>query len=219
MAEFARRGFLGGFHGRLGDAVGAVFRGKNIIKALPRRSGKAPVQSLIDQRFKFGLVTNFMGSVDSIINRGFISSDIALTPVNLAVKQALAQAITGTSGAFKLNYSKIALSNGKLNGVLDGDVEAVAGAKIKVSWAAPSTIDFDDDQLTRLTDEGLLAVYSEDERWALTKSGIKRTDLTMTLRLPAEMVGNKVHAWVVFVALDGKQSSRTTYLGSITTLE
>jgi hypothetical protein len=34
----------------------------------------------------------------------------------------------------------------------------------------------------------------------------------MTLRLPSEMVGSKVHAWIFFAALDGKSASKTAYL-------
>jgi hypothetical protein len=173
MAELAKRGFLGGFHGRLGDAVGVVVNGMNLIKALPRASGKAPVPSVIDQRFKFGIVTKFMGPLDYFTNRGFISPSIKVSPFNLAVKTALAEAITGTSGAFKLDYSKIKLSNGQNLGVSNGTAEAVAGAKIKVSWLAPSKFDFDDDEAVRLTDEGLLAVYSEQETGFYGKQGLK----------------------------------------------
>jgi hypothetical protein len=214
------RGINSGFHGAVGDAVGRVSKGTTYLSALPTKTNKPPKQSQIDQRFIFALTTKFLGKVDDLLRQSYISPFPKLSSFNLAVRENLAVAIKGVSPNFSLDYSKIKLSNGEDRTVANGAVEAVAGGKVRVSWSAASENDFPQaSDAVRLTDKGFLVVYDETEDWFLLKENVTRSMNSMTLRLPGEMNNSKIHVWVVFVALNGKSSSRSNYLGSIISIE
>jgi len=52
MAEI-KKGILGGFSGKVGTVIGVNWRGKDIIRSLPKASKKAPTEEQLIQRVKF----------------------------------------------------------------------------------------------------------------------------------------------------------------------
>jgi len=70
MAEI-KRGILGGVSGKVGTVVGANWRGKNIIRAIPRKSGKKPSPLQVEQRSKFKLMSNFLQPFNALFSRYF----------------------------------------------------------------------------------------------------------------------------------------------------
>ncbi len=66
MAEI-ERGVLGGFSGTVGPVVGAHWRGKDIIRARPRKSSKPPTDLQLIQQAKFKLVTRFLQPVQGLL--------------------------------------------------------------------------------------------------------------------------------------------------------
>jgi hypothetical protein len=219
MGELVR-GINSGFHGSVGDAVGRVSNGTTYLSALPIKSNKPPKQSQIDQRLIFAMMTKFLGKFDELLPQSYISPFPKLSSFNLAVKENLAVAVKGTSPNFSLDYSKIKLSNGEDRTVADGAVEAVAGGKVRVSWSAAGESDWPNkSDAVRLTDKGFLIAYDETEDWLLMKDDVTRSMNNMTLRLPGEMNSSKIHLWIVFVALNGKSSSKSKYLGSIISID
>lgn len=216
MGELEKRGILGGFSGQVGSVVGVTYHGMDLIKAMPRVSSKKAVQSQIDQRFKFKLMTQFLGRIPLIIKEGFKSSDVKFSSMNLAVKENLKNAITGTSPNFKLDFAKITLSNGNNQGVTNAKAEALPGSKIKLTWDLAADNDFTtSSDSVRITDVGRLVVYNESEDWSFINDTIVRGLGTITLRMPLDLETAKLHAWIFFVALDGKSVSECVYLGSI----
>jgi hypothetical protein len=214
------RGINSGWHGAVGDAVGRVQNGTTYLSALPTKSKKPPKQSQIDQRSIFAMTTKFLGKFDELLPQSYISPFPKLSSFNLAVRENLAVAVKGVSPNFSLDYSKIKLSNGEDRSVSNGAVEAVAGGKVRVSWSAAGEDDWPSkSDKVRLTDKGFLIAYDETEDWLLMKEDVTRSMNNMTLRLPGEMNNSKIHLWIIFVALDGKSSSRSNYLGSIISID
>jgi hypothetical protein len=62
------QGFLGGFNGKLGTAVGSKWKGINVIRSRPprKRRGK-PSESQLEVQEKFTLMTNFLRHLKTII--------------------------------------------------------------------------------------------------------------------------------------------------------
>ncbi|RZK61166.1 MAG: hypothetical protein EOO95_16865, partial [Pedobacter sp.] len=63
-----KQGILGGFRKKTGTVVGAYWRKLDVIRALPRNSGKGATQLQINQQLKFGLVTSFLSNISGLID-------------------------------------------------------------------------------------------------------------------------------------------------------
>lgn len=59
MASF-NKGILGAFNGKVGTVVGSTWRGKDVMRSLPRKSGKEASLLQKMQRYRFTLVANFL---------------------------------------------------------------------------------------------------------------------------------------------------------------
>ncbi|MGF1925184.1 MAG: DUF6266 family protein, partial [Bacteroidia bacterium] len=106
-------GILGGFRKKTGTVVGSYWRKLDVIKALPRSSGKAPTQLQIEQQQKFALVTGFLGEFSELIDTGY-KADGSFTPMNMAVAYHLKEAVTGNSPFYAIDLTKFKYSQGRI---------------------------------------------------------------------------------------------------------
>ena len=59
------KGYMGGFRGKLGTAVGSKWKGKSVIKSRPPRKSTAPPSPLqVQQQAKFALIIVFLRPLD-----------------------------------------------------------------------------------------------------------------------------------------------------------
>jgi hypothetical protein len=213
MATF-RDGILGGFKGLVGTVIGSTWRTLNVMKKRPKPSTKAPVQAQIDQRIKFGLMTDFLSNARKHVDLGFQSYNGVLTPMNGAVRLNI-DAFTGTSPNFIIDYSKIVLSTGKLPGPVDVEMTPAVDA-ITFKWTVYDTSSAEDDAL-RNTDLLALFAYNPSSGFSLTNTGMAtRAALTRTLDLPRPFLGSPLHVWLYYVSANRKSVSKSRYLGQIT---
>ena len=59
------KGFMGGFRGKLGTAVGSKWKGKDVIRSMPprKRSGN-PSEAQLEAQAKFALIIVFLRPLD-----------------------------------------------------------------------------------------------------------------------------------------------------------
>lgn len=207
-------GILGGFRKKTGTVVGSYWRKLDVIKALPRSSGKAPTQQQIEQKQKFGLVTSFLGKAGDLINHGF-KSDNALTPMNNAVTYHLGEAIMGTYPNYAIDMEKFKYSIGNLE--LPDVVEATptAGAQIAFSWDRAGEIGT---HISPLDIVSVVAFNVQKQRFVKKIIAGTRGDDNFTLQLPETFVGDTVHLYISFSSTTRKMNSDTMYLGTATVL-
>ncbi|MBE9600738.1 DUF6266 family protein [Pedobacter sp. MC2016-24] len=130
-----KQGVLGGFANKTGAVVGAYHRGQDTIRALPRKTNKAPTQVQKDQRFKFALVTGIISRIDSLVDVGYaLPGSKITTAVNEAVKYHLTNAVAGVSPNFTFDYTKLRFSTGNLEMAQSVLVDSIAASKVKFSW-------------------------------------------------------------------------------------
>lgn len=218
MAEI-KKGILGGVSGLVGTVVGATFRTLDIIRSRPKKSGKPPVQSQINQRLKFGLVTKFLARLKLFIDEGYKPVSKLHSPMNSAVQYNLNNAITGVAPNFTLDYTKIEISNGRLNGISDPVLAAVAGSKLAVTWDITDDGEFEPgEKIERDKDTARLVAYNTKNNKLLLTGYALRSAGTYQTRIPLADAGSTVHVWIFFVSEDGKLTSTSQYLGLITTI-
>jgi len=155
------KGILGGISGLVGTVVGATFRTLDIIRSRPKKSSKPPVQKQINQRTKFGLVTEIISRIKVFIDEGFTPKSKYLSPVNTAVQYNLNNAVKGVSPTFEIDFPKMLISNGKMVGVVDATVKAVAERNVTVSWSTDDRDFAEIDKPVRAKDSARLLLYNE----------------------------------------------------------
>ncbi|MHA4894133.1 DUF6266 family protein [Pedobacter sp. PWIIR3] len=211
-----RGGILGGFRNKAGSVIGSYWRRLDIIKGLPRISGKAPTQKQLDQRIKFGLVTGFCSWIGDLIDVGYKSLSEIETPMNVAVSYHLKEAITGVSPNFMLDYSKVMFSQGKLR--LPSELQAIAGAagELDFSWSPAGT----DNKFRRSDDKlSIMVFHPSTNEFVTVQNVVARSVGSYTLSLPADLSGESVHVYVAFNSVFTRDLvSESKYLGLIAVL-
>ncbi|MHA4896273.1 DUF6266 family protein [Pedobacter sp. PWIIR3] len=211
-----RGGILGGFRNKAGSVIGSYWRRLDIIKGLPRISGKAPTQKQIDQRIKFGLVTGFCSWMGDLIDAGYKGLSEIETPMNLAVSYHLKEAVLGVSPNFTLDYTKVAFSQGKLNLPRNLAAVSTSAAELDFSWLNYGNEGKFQDDSDRIS---ILVFHPASYEFVIVKNIAARSAEAYTLSLPVEFSGDPVHVYVAFNStITPELVSKTKYLGLITVM-
>ncbi len=132
MAE-VKQGILGGVSGKVGTVVGASWRGKNIIRARPRKTGKKASKKQLDHRSKFSLVSQFLQPLNFLLKRYFGTSQGLKSPLNLAMAYHINEAVVAQEDAFVIQVEKVVISKGILPTVTMNTV-TVDHATLSLAW-------------------------------------------------------------------------------------
>lgn len=154
MAEI-KQGILGGVSGKVGTVVGASWRGKNIIRAMPRKTGKKATKKQLEHRSKFRLVSNFLQPLNSLFNRYFGASQGLKSPVNLALAYHIKEAVVRQEDAFVIQVEKVVISKGILPTVTMNTV-TVDNATLSLAWTINAEV-----SLGEATDLLTVVVYDK----------------------------------------------------------
>lgn len=204
-----RNGILGGFRKKVGNISGAFFRNLNVIKTLPRPSGKPATQLQINQRIKFGLVTSFLSSLSDLIEVGYDPNVGSASPMNQAVSYHLREAVIGVAPDFSIDFTKVRFSNGKVILPIVYAVEAVVGGLVKFSW----TDDGIDNKHKDGADMINLLVYNPElDRFITMMKAAPRSAKEFSMQLSPDMVGTEVHCYFNFSSAK-KKNSKSVYVG------
>lgn len=209
-----RQGILGGFRKKTGSVIGAHWRKLDVIKALPRLSGKAPTQQQIEHKQKFAMVTSFLTKAAGLINVGFRSDD-TVTPMNKALAYHLKKAIIGTWPDFAIDMEKFKYSTGSLELPYTVSGEAISDSKIRFVWDRITQ----QDDLIQPTDTVTVVAYNSDRNTFVKQvAATTRSAGEFELQLPEVFVGDNLHLYISFYSVSKKISSETMYLGTATLL-
>lgn len=211
-----RGGILGGFRNKAGSVIGSYWRRLDIIKGLPRISGKAPTQKQLDQRAKFGLVTGFFSWIGDLVDVGYKALSEIDTPMNVAVSYHLKEAVTGVSPNFTIDYTKVKFSQGKLKMAAGMNVVSATAAELDFTWVGTGT----DDKYRRSDDKiSILVFHPTLFEFVTVKNVVARSTGAYTLSVPAEFSGDQVHVYVAFNSVFKKEFvSDSKYLGQVVVL-
>lgn len=208
-------GQIGAFRGKIGRVVVAPFRKITVGRSVPKKSSKPATEVQLAQRLKFGLINNFINGFGDILNVGFKNAKGNATPTHEAVRYHLYNAVKGAYPDYAIDFTAVKLSNmsGKLlDNIMPFTTTAAVNGKTTISWEAA-----DGNRTESLpTDNLFVALYNETEQYFMNyRAAAKRSQLTVTLRTPHEEETDVIHAWVMYVSVDGKMVSKSKYLGVI----
>jgi hypothetical protein len=209
-------GFLKGgpfYHmtGKVGNNVGRVVNGKNVISIAPASGNRtsSPAQLVIQQ--KLTLVTGWLSELSDFIRIGFEDHPSGMSPWNAAVQYNILNSITGVSPNFTIDYPKVLFSEGKLAKAKNMSLSVTEDAQLDFSWSAAVT----SLKAGAGTDKLVLIVYNPaKQEWEVSVGAAMRSSLTYDLTLPVDWSGDSVYIWTSFVSADNKMASTTDYVGT-----
>lgn len=213
------KAILGSVSGGVGSVVFAPYRDLTVVRSESKKSSKKAVQSQIDQRLKFKLVTGFISPLSSIIINGFRSAAVnSLSPMNAAVKYHLEEAVIGISPNFTIDYSKVKLSNVSQLEACDFNVVPSAGRKLEVTWN-PSEEKDADLKAKRDTDSAIIIFYGTTSGMYYDYSNsATRGEGQLTASIAKRWKDDVIHGWMFFLSANKRTASKSYYLGEHTLL-
>lgn len=207
------KGILGAFSGKVGPVVGASWRGKEVMRSLPKKGNRIASNSQLLQRQKFTFVNAFLNGIQPVVKRYFGTDSGTKTRRNQAMSYLMQEALVYNNPNFEWDYPKVLVSKGDLTGIGDATLSVAAG-EIAVSWANNSL------QGEALPDDKLVLVVYDPESKSVVYSlaAGNRADETAALAMPNYLEGATVQVWGTFVSADDALYATSLYLGTVTVI-
>ena len=212
MATF-EKGFLGGFSGKVGTAVGSTWKSLNVLRSRPPRKRRGqPSEQQLEQQARFGIITGFLRPLTELLNQTYSkSANAEMSGFNKAFSENK-KAITGVYPAFAVDFPKMQLSTGSLPNVVATAVSTVAG-KLTFNWADNSGINS-----ALISDLAFVAAFNEElGHWIYIQKAAARNALTYILDV-APFSGKPVQTYLGFMSADRKKISPSLYTGIVNIL-
>jgi len=204
-----RKGILGGFSGKVGNVVGAYWKGIAYMRSLSGSKPSSKSVKQMQQQIKFALMSQFLGRILGFVKLGFHDQAKGMTEADAAFKHNFADVIGGTYPAYELLYNKFLVSKGNLE--LPYSPSAVVDSQsLNVSWTDNSGIGKAQD-----TDQAMILVYNSAKGQAVyTLTAGARGDRQGTITLPTAWSGDSVDVWMAMNRVDTSLTSDSVYLGN-----
>jgi hypothetical protein len=213
MATF-EKGILGGFSGKVGNVVGARWRGKNVMRSLPQRGNYTPTEKQEEQRLKFKTVIGFLSPIVDVLNLYFGNPQGDKSRSNLATSYHLKNAVVSGPEGMEMDYAKVLISKGDLRGLDGGTLAAAAGQTLNFGWQ-----DNSGQGKATATDAFIVVVYVPDLNLFYNNLAVATRDATTaTVTLPDFMASFEVEVWASFSKATTNFAAISTYMGAVTVL-
>ncbi|MFD1630559.1 DUF6266 family protein [Pseudopedobacter beijingensis] len=207
------RGILGNFSGKVGTVIGSHWKGIDYMRSLPRKSGKAPSESQLQQHLKFALAVHFNKPISALVNTGFGNlAKKRVSGYNLAVQYTMKHAITGAFPNYELDYSKLVISSGSLAPVTDAVATSSAPKSLIISWENNAVGEHN----AHADDKLMFLVYNPAKaRYIFLIEGESRENESQEITVPLNFSGDEVEVYAAFISRDGNQVSDSAYVGKV----
>lgn len=205
------KGILGAFSGKVGNVVGASWRGMDVLRSLPRAGTSAPTENQLQQREKFALVARFLLPFKPMLASYFGQPSGGRSRTNQASSYHLREAVVLNGSVLSMNYAKVLLSRGDLQGATQAAVAASAGNLLRFSWA-----DNSGQATAKPTDRLMVGVHDAESGFSdFFLAAGTRDQAAAEITLPDYYAGAQVHCWMAFASENGKLNSTSIYMGTV----
>ncbi|HEY8732983.1 MAG TPA: DUF6266 family protein [Puia sp.] len=208
------KGYMGGFRGKLGTAVGSKWKGKDVIRSMPprKRSGD-PSEAQLEAQARFTLMTNFLRPLTVLFDQTYKKTAVGMSGVNRAFSENK-DAITGTAPDLAVDYPNVVLSRGLLPNVKAPAAVSAAAGKLQYTWTDNS----DARKKALSSDLVFVAVYNQElDEWEFVENAAARNAGTYIMDLTA-FSGKPVQTYMGVFTADGKRVSKSLYTGAVNIL-
>ena len=200
------KGILGPFSGKVGTVVGANWRGKDVMRSLPKKTDRTPTATQLLQREKFTAVSDFLTPISNVLSLFYGSGSGELTRRNQAMSYHMKEAVNYVDPNFEIVFDKVQISKGDLLGVQNPTVMSPDPGVIKFNWD-----DNSEQGSAKATDQLVVVLYSPAEDLYYTNGNAAG----VTIPLPTYFAGLEVQSWITFASATGKSYATSVYLGAV----
>lgn len=206
-----KSGILGGFSGKVGNVVGAKWKGIDTMKIKPSNVTNPRTTGQLDQRTKFSTVLRFLQPMTDYLRVGFKLYSKGMSQFNSAMSYNLQNAITGSYPNYSIDYANALVSRGPLTGVVNGLAESKATGIVHLVWTNNSN---NGNALS--SDKALIVVLNPLRGEAICiKGGEDRLSEEAEVTVPLNYAGEDVCVFLGFMNAEGTKVSNSSYLGTI----
>lgn len=204
-------GILGGFHNKVGPAIGKKFRGMDLIVGPYRESNKPEKPGEIRQQSRFGMLNYFLNYISEVVNVGFKQYARKRSAVNAAYSYNCAYAFIEEGAELKLNFPKLAFSRGSVAIPNCPSVALTAADRLTFSWLPEA-----ENQYTRMHDRASFVVWKviENKPLVLVNTAV-RADLQFSMEIESDLHGETLHCYMNFNNDSGKLAGNSIYVGAV----
>lgn len=213
MATF-NKGILGGFSGKVGTVVGANWRGKDIMRSLPKPSQKEPTEKQLLQQARFKLAVAFLQPLKTILSQYFGSSSGVKSRVNLATSYTINEAMQVVAGIPELVHNKVLITKGELTGFQNAILNTQAGGVLDLEWEDNSA----QGNASASDQVSLVSYCKELNDFQIFEGIVMRSDQMASVTLPNFCIGKTIEVWAFLNTEKQTFASNSFYLGEHTVL-
>jgi hypothetical protein len=204
-------GISGGFTGRVGAVVGIIWKGKNVMRARPKKRTAPLTPNERRHRAKFALVNNFLRGAIGLVNYSFHSELLHQTGYNKAFSYNIKNAVVLKDNKPFIDYSMALLGKGDLPKPESLVADASVPGKITFSWK-----DNSGRGQALSSDQVFVAFYNEEKNiWLGAEKAAERSREKYEFNLPADYRGLELQTYFGFVSANEKESCDSVYTGSV----
>lgn len=206
-----RQGILGGLSGKVGNVIGANWKGIDYLRIKPSSVANPRTPGQVDQRSKFSTVLRFLQPMTDFLRVTFRQYASGMTQFNAAMSYNLNNAITGVYPAFAIDFPNALVSRGNLTTPANATATSTIAAELDLAW-----LDNSGTGSAMATDKALIvAINTLRGEAVFTTSGPDRSGGNAVINLPAEYSGESLETYLGFISEDGSKVSNSVYLGSV----
>jgi Family of unknown function (DUF6266) len=205
------KGFLGGFSGKVGTAVGSTWKNLNVLRSRPPRKRKGQAtDAQLQRQAKFSLITNFLRPLTDLLNVTYNkSANAEMSGYNKAFS-VNSEFVAGVYPAFTVDFPKILLSKGSLPNATLPAATAGAAGKLNFTWTDNSGVNS-----ALISDLAFVAAYNEElNHWIFVMKAAARNAGTYLLDVTA-FSGKPVQTYIGFMSADKKKVSQSQFTGLV----
>ncbi|MGM5470252.1 DUF6266 family protein [Flavobacteriaceae bacterium LMO-SS05] len=204
------QGILGGVSGKVGNVVGASWKGIDYLRIMPSSVANPRTEGQVNQRNKFTVTLEYLQPNLGFIQKGYKSYAVQKTQFNAAMSYVLNNAITGVAPNFTVDYSLALLSRGNLSGALNPATDLATAGQVEFTWGDNSA-----EGNANATDKAMVLVYNPSKKESMyILDGADRTVGSQIITIPSTYAGDTVELFMAFITADGSVTSNSVYLGS-----
>lgn len=207
MAELPN-GITGVFIGRIGNIVGYMLNGKNIIRNIGKTGPHNDNQKANET--KLGIISALAKVIDEFLAYGFKNSKRkpGLSTRSYAIGLNKKVAVKGKYPRQKIDFKRLIVSEGNVPAPKNAAVK-LSGRNLEFSWQA----DLDADGADEGDQVMLLAYLPEGKKAIKVLSGARRTEEFQQLQLPASTKDYTIEVYISYISDDRSAASPSVYLG------
>jgi hypothetical protein len=211
------KGINGPFSGKVGTAVGYMWKDLGVIRARPDKRRKPFSEKELNQQARFALMNKFLIPIKNLLHAGFGHLAYRMNGFNKGFSYNVKAAILGIRPDLSIDYPRVLLSRGDLAKPESAAVLALSPNSLQFNW-----IDQSGAGNARETDQVFVAVFSiEKKRWfyrlnvATRNTGTYILELKKVLLDPSPFEGQPLQTYMGFIAADGNDASDSVYTGMV----